>query len=191
MAARTLTLFLGIIALAFLGLGLWWWSTASHHILTSGKDWHEHPMVPKNAVAVYFSKDAGTSVKTVAVYRQPASKISQDPAELLEFSIQELLQGPTANESDKGLYSEIPPGTKLLGINQTSQGLYINLSDTFSSGGGSNSMEQRLEEVLKTVVTLKLPKPVYLQVNGKLLKVLGGEGVMVNEPLSEDERVTN
>lgn len=83
--------------------------------------------------------------------------------------------------------SEIPEGTKVLDIKQTgnpNQKAYrINLNEAFTSGGGSYSMQKRLEELTQTVASLKLEAPVYLDIEGKELRLLGGEGLEVEEPL--------
>lgn len=139
---------------------------------------------------VYFSKNKGSEVVNEAVSRPwPEPKPVSDE-ERLQYAMTELLKGPTDQELAVGYFSEIPRGTRLLSVKKTRQGLELNLSDEFASGGGSNSMTQRLQQVTKTVASLPQKTPVYLQVNGEQVETLGGEGAIVTQPITQDPSVT-
>ncbi|MDX2085244.1 MAG: GerMN domain-containing protein [Candidatus Melainabacteria bacterium] len=136
--------------------------------------------IPKNSVTVYFSKLAGNSAATEPVYR-PA----RPDADRLELAIHALLTGPTVQEVKRGLFSEIPKGTRLIAIRRTPKGIRVNLSSAFASGGGANSMQQRLSEVKQTIRAVEKQKPVFIDVDGAELHVLGGEGLEVPEPVNQ------
>jgi spore germination protein GerM len=141
-------------------------------------------------VLVYFSKSKGSEIVIEPVSRKlPDPKPTTGKA-LLGYTVTQLLAGPTEDEQDQGYFSEIPAGTKLLSVKESNKAITIDLSGEYGSGGGSNSMIQRLQELTKTVVSVPQKKPVYINVDGKPLEVLGGEGVMVHEPITEDPGVT-
>jgi spore germination protein GerM len=110
-------------------------------------------------------------------------KVSEEKS-CFEFAIKELISAPTKWEKSKGLSSEIPSGTKILSIREGSNNILIDLSSTFESGGGAESTYIRVHQLIKTAnANTKLP--VYLYINGKQADVIGGEGIMIKQPLSE------
>ena len=62
----------------------------------------------------------------------------------------------------------------------------INLSSDFQYGGGSDSLYSRVQQLLKTVVANTSSKNVYLYLDGQQADVIGGEGLMIKQPLQED-----
>lgn len=99
------------------------------------------------------------------------------------FSIESLLQGPNAKEKAKGIYSEIPAGTKLLSLTEAPDKVTINLSSDFQQGGGTDSLYKRLYQLIKTS-NKNTTLDVYLYIDGKQADVIGGEGIMINQPLT-------
>ena len=100
------------------------------------------------------------------------------------FAIRELIKAPTEWEKSKGLSSEIPAATRILSIREGTNNVLIDFSPAFESGGGAESTEIRIRQLIKTVqANTKLP--VYLYINGKQADVIGGEGIMIKQPLSE------
>lgn len=101
------------------------------------------------------------------------------------YAIKELLIAPSDWEkSKKGLSSEIPAGTKILSIREGDSNILIDLSSTFESGGGAESTYIRVRQLIKTsLANTKLP--VFLYIDGRQADVIGGEGIMLKQPLSE------
>ena len=62
--------------------------------------------------------------------------------------------------------------------------VYVDLSPEFTQGGGSASMIGRLGQVVYTATTLNPNSQVWLSVGGKLLTVLGGEGLEIPQPIT-------
>jgi spore germination protein GerM len=60
----------------------------------------------------------------------------------------------------------------------------VDLSREFEQGGGSNSMQSRLLQVVYTATTFEPTAEVFLTIEGKKLETLGGEGVDVPSPLT-------
>ena len=101
-----------------------------------------------------------------------------------EFAIKELIKAPSNWEKSKGFTSEIPPGTKILSIRDGEGSVLIDLSSAFEGGGGTESLYVRLGQFIKTVKA-NTNEPAYLYINGKQANVIGGEGIMIKQPLSE------
>lgn len=101
-----------------------------------------------------------------------------------EYSIKQLMEAPTNWEKSKGFSSEIPQNTKIISIREGSENIRIDLTSAFESGGGSDSIYKRLRQLIRTAnANTKLP--VYLYINGKQANVIGGDGVMLKQPLNE------
>ena len=61
----------------------------------------------------------------------------------------------------------------------------INLTSAFEAGGGTDSLYKRIYQLIKTA-KLNTDKPVYLYIEGRKADVIGGEGIMLNQPLNEN-----
>jgi spore germination protein GerM len=73
-----------------------------------------------------------------------------------------------------------------LGLKAENNNIHVNLSENFTTGGGSTSMMGRVGQVVYTATSLNPQAKVYIEVNGKLLEVLGGEGVELQQPLTRE-----
>ncbi|MBN3907370.1 MAG: GerMN domain-containing protein [Nostoc sp. NMS1] len=120
--------------------------------------------------------------KSVALVPQPVKVASIRANQPLEAAFQSLLAGPTEGTDS----TTIPKGTKLLGLKSENDEVHVNLSEDFTSGGGSTSMMGRVGQVVYTATTLNPKAKVYIDVNGKPLDVLGGEGVELQQPLTRE-----
>ena len=101
-----------------------------------------------------------------------------------KYAIKELIQGPTSWEKSKGFSSEIPSETKILSVREGSNNILIDLSSGFESGGGAESTYIRVHQLIKTAKS-NTNQPVFLYINGKQADVIGGEGIMIKQPLTE------
>jgi spore germination protein GerM len=120
--------------------------------------------------------------KSVALVPQPVKVASIRANQPLEAAFQSLLAGPTEGTDS----TTIPKGTKLLGLKAENNEVHVNLSEDFTRGGGSTSMMGRVGQVVYTATTLNPKAKVYIDVNGKPLDVLGGEGVELQQPLTRE-----
>ena len=102
-----------------------------------------------------------------------------------DFAINELLKGPNIIEKTSGTYSEIPQTTKLLGIKQKGNKIIIDFSSDFQYGGGTDSIYSRMMQLIKTSIENSENKKIYLYLDGKQIKFIGGEGIMISQPLNE------
>ena len=139
--------------------------------------------VEKVYVNVFF---IGQNANNEEVYKAVNREYDKDvDGSKLKFAIQSLIYGPKPNEKAKGVYSEIPAGTKILSIKETADKVIIDLDSAFETGGGTDSIYKRLFQLIKTAKK-NTDKPVYLYINGKKAEVIGGEGIMLTQPLNDN-----
>lgn len=103
----------------------------------------------------------------------------------LRFALTSLILGPNSKEKQEGIYSEVPSSTNVLHIYDKGNFLIVDLSSGFSYGGGTESIYKRLFQLIKTVLR-NSEKPAYLYIDGKQADVIGGDGIMISQPLSEN-----
>ncbi|MBD2495612.1 GerMN domain-containing protein [Nostoc sp. FACHB-280] len=120
--------------------------------------------------------------RNVALVPKSVEVAVTQPNQALERAFQALLEGP----SDATDSTTIPKGTKLLGLKVEGDEVHVNLSNSFTSGGGSTSMVARVGQVVYTASSLNPKAKVYIDVDGKPLDVLGGEGVELEQPLTRE-----
>ena len=128
-------------------------------------------------VKIFFIGHQGGKEVYRPVYRENNSNRSN-----VEYAVRCLLSGPTSYEKNKGVYSEIPT-TNLISIQEIESRVVINLSESFAQGGGADSLYKRMFQLIKTV-NYNTNKPVYLLINGQMVEALGGEGLMIKQPLN-------
>ena len=102
-----------------------------------------------------------------------------------EFATRKLIDGPSKIQKFFNTYSEIPVGTKIIAVIQESDKNIIDLTSEFNTGGGTEGIYKKLNQVIETVM-LNTDKPTYLFINGKQVEVFGGEGIMITQPLSRN-----
>ncbi|BAY29851.1 hypothetical protein NIES2107_16950 [Nostoc carneum NIES-2107] len=158
-------------------------SPASQSLTQPGKPSTVQPGQEQSA-NVYWLKDNG---KNLELAPQPVTIAATQPNQVVEKAMQNLLAGPTEGAES----TTIPKGTKLLGVKVNNDEVHVNLSEEFTSGGGSSSMMGRVGQVVYTATTANPTAKVYIEVNGKELDVLGGEGVELQQPLTRDQFKNN
>ena len=135
----------------------------------------------KTVANVYFlaldKNDNGIFKKVTREYTTKEDK--------LKFALNELLKGPNLMEKSLGAYSEIPKTTKLLNVKYNGNKVIIDLSSDFQYGGGTDSVYSRMMQLIKTAINNTNNKQIYLHLDGKQIKFIGGEGIMVSQPLNE------
>ena len=132
-------------------------------------------------VKVYFTKSkAPEELSLVPVSR----KISKDDS-IVGAALKELFLGPLKGEELKGLMTEIPIGTRLIKVEESEDEVLVDLSSQYLTGGGSAAMQLRYLQIYKTLKKICPKKDIYLNIEGKSLKTIGGEGLEVTQPLTK------
>ena len=133
------------------------------------------PAQEKYEYTCYFYSGTG---KLVPIKREFSTKQS------LQNTVAMLLKGPTIKESKLGYYSEIPKNVDLLYLKESQDKIIVNLSSKFGQGGGTQSVENRVKQLSKTVKSNAGNKKVYLYIDNKEVEYLGGDGVYISQPLN-------
>jgi spore germination protein GerM len=130
---------------------------------------------------VYWISSSGAKLAlTPANINLPSAN---SPDEQLSTALNRLIKGPANSD----VTSSIPPDTKLNSLKVQKDGVHVDLNKAFTSGGGSTNMQGRLGQVIYTASSLNPTDPVWISVEGEPLKVLGGEGLEVSQPMTRDE----
>lgn len=141
--------------------------------------------VAESSVKIYFAKEKNETTSLISVKRKFSAE-SAGGAKKIEYAVSELLNGPSSSEKNSGSFSEIPQGTKLLAVKEDANSIIVDLSEDFQYGGGTQSQYIRVKQLIKTILAANPKKPVYLYLNGQKADVIGGEGLILNQPLSEN-----
>lgn len=182
---------IGIVAglsavLVTAGGGAAWWvwnsMTSSTTPPVSTTSQSPQPVQPstEEKIQVYWLNDVNNKIEVV-----PSSitlENADEPSEILAGAFKSLLTGP----ADPAFTTTIPQGTKLRSVSLEADGVHLDLSEEFTSGGGSTSMTGRLAQVLYTASSLDPAAKVWIAVEGKPLEVLGGEGLVIDQPLTRE-----
>lgn len=132
-------------------------------------------------IKVYFTKSKNPeTVNFVSVGR----KVSKEYSEI-DSSLKELFLGPTKNEELKGIMTEIPVGTRLIKVEESEDEILLDVSGQYLIGGGAASMQLRYLQLYKTLNEIVPGKKIFLYVDGKMIKTIGGEGLEVTQPLTK------
>ena len=132
-------------------------------------------------VTVYFVSGGG---KVAAVHRQVPRTVGVATA-----AVRQLLLGPTPEEQrlDDSLTTAIPTGTRLLGISVKDGVALVDLSKEYASGGGTLSMSLRLAQMVYTLTQFPTIDGVNFALDGKPISVFGGEGLILDHPVSRSD----
>jgi Sporulation and spore germination/Immunoglobulin-like domain of bacterial spore germination len=99
-------------------------------------------------------------------------------------AVQALLEGPDSAEQAAGVGTQIPGGTQFLGLTIDKGVATVDLTSEYESGGGSASMNMRIAQVVYTLTQFPTVKGVLFKLDGSQVDVLGGEGVIVDHPVT-------
>jgi spore germination protein GerM len=92
--------------------------------------------------------------------------------------------------NNSGQNASIPANTRLLSLQVKQDGVYVDLSREFATGGGSASMINRVTQVVYTATSLNPNAQVYISIEGQKLddeNPLAGEGLLVSYPTSRQQ----
>lgn len=143
------------------------------------------PITQQKSIEICWLNPTDNSIELVSSTLNFQKSVK--PNRVLETAFETLLAGP----ENPRYTTTIPKGTKLLGIKTDKEGIHINLSQEFVSGGGSASMSSRLAQVIYTATSLDEDASVWVNVEGKPLKNLGEEGIIVSQPMTRQDFQAN
>ncbi len=136
----------------------------------------------KEYVNIYF---IGKNSNNEEVYKAVKREYNKDiDGSKIKFALYSLFRGPKNDEKQYGVYSEIPLDAEIINISENPDRIIININTAYVTGGGADSLYKRLYQLIKTV-KLNTSIPAYLYINGQKADVVGGEGIMISQPLSD------
>ncbi|AIE75600.1 MULTISPECIES: GerMN domain-containing protein [unclassified Synechocystis] len=169
-----------VVALAGTGFALWTGFNLSQSPPAVTVDPHRPDVAIPGQAQVYWLGN-GKDDTAIAFVPQNIPPNGDPPEVQTERALKTLL---AASGSD---ISAIPTNTTMLSLDKGSNGINLNLSTEFTAGGGSQSMIARLGQIIYTATSTDPSLPVWLSVEGEPLTVLGGEGLMVEQPITRKQ----
>lgn len=137
--------------------------------------------VQKEYVNVFF---IGKNEHNEEVYKAVKRVYNKDvDGSKIRFAVTSLIRGPKPEEKQRGVYTEVPNGSEVISITEQPDKVVVNLNSNFVTGGGTDSLYKRLYQLIKTA-NLNSTVPVYLFIDGQRADVVGGEGIMLSQPLT-------
>ena len=131
------------------------------------------------SINVYFMK-GGTLVACPRTLHKGAEPLSK-----AAFG---LLAGPTDAEKADGCFSEIPKGTQVLSLRKDGEVLIVNFNEKLQSyGGGSAKVRGLVAQVVYTFTEVPGIKKVRIMIEDQKDVTLGGEGYVIDRPLSRED----
>ena len=125
------------------------------------------PVKTSATLRLYFHDNASPDAPPVAVGRSIRIPGEAGPDVLARKVFTELLAGPSQAEKDKGLYSSLPEGTKLLGLRYARPYVYLNFSTAMEQTGGSAKVRAILEQIAFTSASIPGIKAAILEIGGE------------------------
>lgn len=139
--------------------------------------------VQSSAAEVYWLAMESDRIELVSQPLNPTESQSSNAEVVLTTALEALLDGP----QNAAHSTTIPPEARLRGIEVKADGVHVDLSADFTTGGGTTSMTGRVAQILYTATSLDPNMPVWLAIESEPLEVLGGEGLMIRQPLTRQE----
>ena len=135
----------------------------------------------KEYVNIFF---IGKNEHNEEVYKAVKREYNKDiDGSKIRYAVYSLIGGPKQAERAHGIYTEVPAYSQVINISEQSDKVIVNLNSSFVTGGGADSLYKRLYQLIKTVKQ-NTSLPVYLYIDGQRADVVGGEGLMITQPLS-------
>jgi len=135
------------------------------------------PQTP--SVNVYFLKGE----KLISVKRP----LPQN-TEPLQFAADQLMMGPNEQEAKEGIFSEIPRSAKITRASIQDGTANIVFNDEIENyGGGSARVQGLVGQIVYTFTEIPGVNKVKILVGKRASVVLGGEGFVIDKPLSRQD----
>lgn len=94
-----------------------------------------------------------------------------------------LLAGPTRAERAAGLTTDIPRGTRLLGVTIANGVASVDLTSGYEAGADARSLQLRLAQVVYTLTQFPTVKAVRFELNGAPVNVSSSSGIVLGHPV--------
>jgi spore germination protein GerM len=133
---------------------------------------------------IYFVTSQETSFTLEPAFRH----YDADQETQFKAALEDLIRGPTPEEKSKGLSSSLASDTRVLEVRLEGSKVTVNFSKAFTQEDGLANHQGRLYQVLYTLSQSQNIASVVIQIEGQSLRVLGGEGLMIDNPWQRNAR---
>lgn len=166
--AKQTIIFLGLIVLILWGIKLF-----------NPPPLEKQKGVEERSQNIYFIKDGKA---------RPAKRNIKEGKDLLSQALNELVKGPTDAEYNAGYMTGLPEGCKVLAIKikgGTAEIIFNQKLENFR--GGAGEVETMLAQIVYTAADIPGVNKVLIKIKGRNEVVLGGEGFVIDRPLSRSD----
>jgi hypothetical protein len=152
------------------------------HLLEPPENGDSHLLAELRERALYFIR-IGSDGSAVRVRADRGLPATDSP---LRDVIQAVIAGPNAEETQSGLISLIPAGTKLLSVTIRGDTAYINFSEDFQyNTHGTEGYNGQLRQIVFTATEFPNVRDVQILIEGSRIDYLG-ESTWIGSPLSRE-----
>ncbi|MCX7705439.1 MAG: GerMN domain-containing protein [bacterium] len=146
-------------------------------------------IISSGKVIVYFFKNTGVSAQPfVEVQRNAGTFFKMDISEKIKFALNQLIAGPTPEESAQGFISCVPADAKVLNVRKQNDIIYVDFSQEIEYGGGIAEIKGRLAQIVFTATQFDPEDGVRILIEGKEIKSFSGEGITdVEKPMYRND----
>jgi germination protein M len=144
------------------------------------------------AAFIFFTAEKQPSKANIYFFKNnifvPVARQVPQKANPLFFAAEELLRGPSDKERKGGYFTEIPAGTKLRHIHRQKDTVIADFSKELEEyGGGAARVQGLLAQIVFTLTDISGAKNVQILVDGRTEAALGGEGYIIDKPLTRKD----
>ncbi len=132
-----------------------------------------------NTINIFFLKD---EVLT------PVKRILPEKGDALQIIAQVLSKGPSKLEKDAGFYTEIPKNAVIVDADRIANLVIVDFNSALENyGGGATRVQGLIGQIVYSFTDLPQIDEVKITVSGKEEVILGGEGYVIDKPLSRSD----
>jgi germination protein M len=153
----------------------------------SGSIQESTPAATSGATGIAQENEEGASAYEVwFVVNEGFLFVSKRPAKpepaMERAALESLLVGPSQDEAAAGVFTAVPAGTELLGLEIDDSIGTVDLSSEYEEGSGSTAEFLRLAQVVYTLTQFETVDAVKFRINGEAVELFSGHGIMVDRP---------
>lgn len=142
-------------------------------------------IISHGKIFVYFfhnTQDGAMSL--VEVRREAKISLVRDVPEKIKYALNQLIVGPTLEESSAGYISCVPSDAQVLNVRKEGDIIYVDFSPEIEYGGGIWEIKGRLAQIVFTATQFFPDAGVRILIDGKEIKSFSGEGITdVEKPM--------
>jgi hypothetical protein len=140
-------------------------------------------LFPEKDIKIYFIRFDEKTEKTALAFVKRRIKTDQP----LAAALRELIKGPSARESRTGLLSALPKGLAVREVNIRKKIAVINFNEALEQGASGSIAQNRIDQIVHTATQFDDVQGVIIQMNGRTVRFLGGDGLALNPPLMKKD----